>query len=206
MRTFYEAIISDGSMHRVFGRKLRPLCASHCLALSAIDSPLMTNDTNRAIYPHDLMVAAAICSSENPTEFALNKSFKEALLVGYACSNQKYFESQIKKWVAYQADYFSVPDVYQNSANKGNLASYCPWIGRLAVYAVSEMNIPEKRAWSMPIGMLIWYQAIHQEISGGLRIADLEAIEDEEKNKPTDTEDEIESIRNKLIERGVLRA
>lgn len=165
--------------HTVCGRRLRPYCLQHALALQLIDSPFVDPEP-REIRWSDLFRAAAICACRfeqhprAPGYWAMMN-----YILGHACtrwlSRGRFGTSlalEAERFRTYQNDFQSEPDLFFE--NEGRELTAPVLLGR-AVYLHAHCGITEERAWTMPIGKALWTYAAHLEQSqAGVSLLDEE--------------------------------
>jgi hypothetical protein len=155
--------------HEVCGRRLRPYCFQHALALHLIDSPFVAAE-DRSIRWSDLFMAAAICAcafEEHPREpvslqmanYVLGHRLTRWLTRGHLGTT---LAIEAARFRAYQNDYQSEPDLFFE--DEGRELSAPAILGR-AVFLQRVCHIPEERAWTMPIGKALWTYAAALEQS-----------------------------------------
>ena len=164
---FAESILNRDD-HRVFGRRMQPLCAAHLLYLEATGNAIFRGEK---LTLGDLLMAARVCSMRprliggvwrvpyfsasifDRLQFELNSIFP------------RIFERNCLAWMAYVEDYLQQPSKCETPDFHGKAIS-SPAVVAAVVRASSIFG--EARAWSMPYGYLRACLDVSDELSGGV--------------------------------------
>lgn len=135
----------------VIGRRLRPFCLAHRVALTALGSPLMRQDA--PIAPADLLVALRVCSARDPFAPDLRPTLRDSLAFWRFRFNRAAFLSALREFVAYVGDHAAHPQTWekeQQCASDG-----IPWPLHVVARLVRN-GVPERDAWRMSEGRALW--------------------------------------------------
>lgn len=163
-RAFSEAVIN--SPHRVLGIRLRPFSAAHFFTLESVNSPIVVGGN---VEITDFLYALKICS-RNPKfihgAWSVDTKIRFTLLDHFRVFqllNARLKGKAFKAWQAYQNDYQSLPEHMQSEGLTPSISAP----GILAAVVSGMRFMSEKRAWTMPLSLLICYTEVRSEMSGG---------------------------------------
>lgn len=165
--------------HKVAGYRLKPFCLRHRLTLLAVNSPLVPG-VLRPILPHDLILAARICSIQDPFK-AVSSSHISDIFRDYRYKRNKgLFIEQLKLWRDYIKDTAQHPNISgKKSADRKDRG--IDWTLSVASGLI-EMGFTEEQAWTMPEGRAMFY-FFAKAIRMG---ADIDVLTTEQENKLPD--------------------
>ena len=167
MDPFLQAVLKTPPL--IFGRRLQPLSAFHCMLLQEFGSPLMLEGVTVDMVDYrEFCEAVYICGltwEDGPKEIAKITETDDAL---HAIFNQfsglEVDEKAIKTLINYVSDYLYAPEVYQKENFSGQ--SGIPWYFKIVGDLVSETSMSESRCWNMPISLAIAYRTNIAENNG----------------------------------------
>jgi hypothetical protein len=155
---FYEAFVNIP--HTVLGRRLQPLCLFHLLWLYLIQSPLII--TNKETTLKDLEIAVLICGSKNDSEIFKLLDGKEQNTLQKISNyfwrrrnRKRDFQSELKKFIAYNDDYIALPRFLPKEDGEAN--EKIPWLLLHATSLIKATGWSEETVFSMPIGKVMWF-------------------------------------------------
>ena len=150
-RLFAESVVNRTN-HVVLGKKLKPLCLWHAVLLELIDSPLWHG--NNGVTMTDLRLAVAICSDSFP-EYKIPSGWR--LFCWAWLTRKSNLAIEAAKFSAYIRDFNAPPMLWtKEEAAKTDKTCALPQPLDVAAWLIRH-NLPEERAWSMPIGLAHWY-------------------------------------------------
>ena len=157
--------------HRVFGRKLHPLCFLDVLALSAINSPFMVGEHGDADLT-DFIIAVEILarpirSLEVSDRIGCVPKWRALWCAFY---DLKKANAQLQ---AYFDDYFTTIEMLRGTDGGKKLGA--PWILSHATFLLHNTTLDERRIWTAPIGQMMCYSAALEE-----QLSSAEVINSEE--------------------------
>ena len=135
----------------VIGRRLRPFCLAHRVALEALGSPVLK--PGAVILPQDLLVALRVCASPEPFAPDLRPTLRDKLAFWSWRFNRAAFEAALREFSAYIGDHAAHPQLWereQHAASDG-----IPW----PLHVVARLirgGIRERDAWHMSEGRALW--------------------------------------------------
>lgn len=142
----------------------------------AVNSPLVPG-VLKPIAPHDLILAARICSIQDPFE-AVSKSRLTDLFrdIKYK-QNKAAFINQLKLWRDYLKDTAQHP-IVNGKRNADRKDRGVDWTLSVASNLI-EMGFTEEQAWTMPEGRAMFYFFAKAVRSG----ADIDILSTEQESK-----------------------
>lgn len=135
----------------VIGRRLRPFCLAHRVALTALGSPFMRPDAPLA--PADLLVALRVCSADDPFAPDLRASLRDKVAFWRFRNNPSAFLSALREFIGYVGENAAHPETWakeQQTASDG-----IPWPLHVVARLVRG-GISERDAWNMSEGRALW--------------------------------------------------
>jgi hypothetical protein len=161
--------------HRVCGYRLRPLCYDHLEALHATGCPLPFRRSQ--VTSADLLVALRICSMDGErleSDMPFGRlSWRDFMTVFKHWILPVTLARDLRKFEAYLEDHAAAPKVADATVMDGIHEVYMPSVPGLfarltGVLIAYKGAISERRARSMPIGLLLhyWELARHHNGSG----------------------------------------
>lgn len=145
----------------------------------AVNSPLVPG-VLRPIHPHDLILAARICSIADPFEAVSKSRFTDLFRDARYKHNKKAFIKQLRLWRDYITDTAQHPMVggkkQQSRKDRG-----IDWTLSVASSLI-EMGFTEEQAWTMPEGRAMFYFFAKAVRMG----ADIDLITTEQETKMPD--------------------
>ena len=157
---FLEAWVNHAG-HRVFGRKLHPLCFLDLVALEVVDSPFLPGSKNRACATrHDFNLAVHILSAPIKS-LELSDRIARPSLVSRMVFSRYDLAKANAALQAYFDDYFTTLEMWREpSAGKSCQA---PWVLAQAAFLMQHTSLSEWRIWTAPIGQMLCYCAALEE-------------------------------------------
>lgn len=165
--------------HKVAGYTLKPFCLRHRLTLVAVNSPLVPG-LLRPIYPHDLILAARICSIDDPFEAVSKSRITDVFRDARYKHSKKAFINQLKLWRDYIKDTAQHP-LIGGKKQGGKKDRGVDWTLSVASSLI-EMGFTEEQAWTMPEGRAMFYFFAKAVRMG----ADIDIVTTEQEDKMPD--------------------
>lgn len=142
----YHSVVAEASCaagrYVVYGNKLKPFCLLHSLQLSQLGNPLWVGGS--LAEPEDLMAAARICASHRP-------------VLDFPAPDYTDPVKELDTWTAYMETCAASP-MLKERMNSGNCSQFgTPVEIMAAVKLMRTLGISERRAWTMPYGLVWWY-------------------------------------------------
>lgn len=147
----------------ICGYKLKPYNLRHMLYLAAIDSPFVSQKSEKAMTPDALLLALRICST-NDVQGALRQkpTIREQILVGEMMANQDVFAKALHELLDYIGESNSVPVTFEkDTSKKGPKAENAPPALMMAVALMSKLHLTKEEAWTLPVGQAVWYLTVY---------------------------------------------
>jgi hypothetical protein len=156
----------------VCGTRLLPFCLRHRVALTAVGSPVLTQDKD--VTGADLITAVRILSSRTIEEVRRPTTWREAWWASRLRRNRSLLIAEASKLIVYfQAQ--SLWPRFWEKAKKGSSESGTPW--ELTVVASLTRNgCTTEEAWTMPESEAVWLHIAHIQAEG----ADVQVVSDHE--------------------------
>jgi hypothetical protein len=175
---------------KVCGRRLLPFCLRHRVALQAINSPLLSLDSD--IRAEDVIAGAKILSSHNIEDFRKPLSFLELIyLHNMRVSKKKLKEEAGKLLLYFQAQSFW-PKFWDQEKKGKDIGVEWPLV---VVANLTKNGCSLNESWTMPEAEAVWLHVANMIAEGAdvklVTEAELEAMEKElkeleaEKNQQT---------------------
>lgn len=153
---------------RLLGRRLRPFCLAHRIALTALRSPLLLGDANPTLA--DIFIAARVCSAADPLDPASYRSApscadawrfrllrrRPARMARAAACWAAYYEEYAAAWPVIMADDSHNPEPFES----------IPWMLNVALTLQARGGCSEREAWQMPESRAIWIYVALARASG----------------------------------------
>lgn len=159
-QAFAESFIN--LFHTVLGKRLRPLSLNHLIWLYNIESPLVFTDKETTLA--DLELATLICSQDTHERILRAIDGKARRLPGkfakyfwrFVNCNCRNFNTELKRFIAYQDDYLALPKFFPNDETKESNDSI-PWLLLHATALIKATGWSEETVFKLPIGKLLWF-------------------------------------------------
>lgn len=145
----------------------------------------MSEDPNTPITPEDFLYVLEVCSSEvsaatlNPRGILhARRGLLDALRCCLWRLQPESFSRKVAQWVRYQRDYVSPPQQMEAVEPDGETVSESSAGELTGPYYLARVcsvlkqypgAITEHRAWTMPLGLLIWMDEQGKELEGAGR-------------------------------------
>lgn len=158
---FLEAWVNRAG-HRVFGRKLHPLCFLDMLALEAVESPFLPGsladpkeaDFHLAIH----LLSQPIRSLEISDRIAELPWWRRFVYARYDLGKAN---AQLQ---SYFNDYFTTLEMWR--ADDVGKSCQAPWILSQVTFLLQHTNLSERDIWTRPIGQMMCYaSALEEQLS-----------------------------------------
>lgn len=155
--------------HTILGRKLKPFSLLHLIWLYQINSPLVYTSLKTTLA--DLEIAALICSGETNEHIVKEigkkqSKWKRITRYLWRCRNKKRdFEAELKKFIAYNDDYISLPKFFPKDEKESNES--LPWFLLHAAALIRQTGWAEQTVFSMPVGKIIWFNLAFGYLESG---------------------------------------
>ncbi|MCC6353303.1 MAG: hypothetical protein IT577_05415 [Verrucomicrobiae bacterium] len=155
--------------HSIFGRRLRPFCAAHAVALRAIDNPLPWAPSSATL--PELVGAAKVCACGSFEElWAIDWRTPDrsdiAAIRRMALSPRAVHRAR-RRWAGYREDCVVVPELKER-AKEGKPCTTPFHLGMVTAVARAFGKDPEW-AWFLRYGQLLHYAASLNEGEYGCR-------------------------------------
>ena len=146
----------------VCGTRLLPFCLRHRVALAAINSPVLTQDSD--ISGADLIAAVRILSSRTIDEVRRPTTWKEAWWASKLRRNRSLLIAEASKLLVYFQAQSLWPRFWEKS--KGS-AKECgtPW-ELVVVASLIRNGCTTEEAWTMPESEAVWLHIAHIQAEG----------------------------------------
>lgn len=150
--------------------------------MEAIASPFLIEGAVANV--EDLLLAIWLLSNDHPSDLTvsnleLDSAGKEWL---DGLTGQIDMERDVASVIKYMADYYSMPKMFRNVAERPMTPLGCPWMLSTVVTVVAKLHIPLRDAWLMGIGQLLWYRcSIEEQESPDSRVIGAELSKEMEK-------------------------
>lgn len=150
---FYNAFCPT-SQHSVCGYKLRPFSLRNRIALEAIGSPLAPGVRGVPL-PHELILAARICSGANAVEAMQGQSLSDLLWMIRMHRNRNRFNRELERWNVYMLDTAQHP--IAAGKRQGDKRDRGIHWALSVVVSLMSMGFTEEEAWTMPESRAMFY-------------------------------------------------
>jgi len=154
---FLEAWVNRTD-HRVFGRRLHPLCLLDLVALEAVDSPFLRE--NAAASRYDFWQAAEILSRPIVT-LEIEARIRPPNWLERFSLYRVDLTAENTKLRAYFDDYWSTFEMWRAEGDLSRCNA--PWALSQATFLLAHTNLSEWRVWTAPIGQVLCYAAALEE-------------------------------------------
>lgn len=167
---FLEAWVN--SNHRVLGKRLKPFCLAHAVALYVIESPYVSvfesSMGERNVSLIDLELAVRVCSS--PFDTLLSTLDRGLTSVLWSMNNRLVRDPQqeANKFEIYLKDFIALPETFDKDSNGGEAGA--PWPLSVGTLLSSKGGLDFEYAMQMPIGKAMWIAACLGEQMGAIDI------------------------------------
>lgn len=155
---FLEAWVNRAA-HRVFGRKLHPLCFLDLLALEVVESPFcpgsLADPTVHDFHIAVHILATPIGSLEISDRIASVPSWRKLLYSAYDLGTAN------RQLQAYFTDYFTTLEMWR--MDDVGKSCQAPWILSQVTFLLQHTSITERRVWTAPVGQMLCYAAALEE-------------------------------------------
>lgn len=155
---FLEAWVNRAD-HRVFGRKLHPLCYLDLLALGAVNSPFLPGAEEERTAT-DYYVAVQILSRRIKSLEITDRIGRVGLVRCYLYSRYDLNEANAALQ-AYFDDYFTTLEMWRPEAGGGRCGA--PWLLAQVTFLLMHTNLTERQIWTAPAGQMMCYGAAVEE-------------------------------------------
>lgn len=175
---FYNSFIAESlcaaGRFVVCGLTLKPFSLTHSAQLEALDSPLWSSATE--VDDGDIAIAAQICSSSSP--------------VSTFTTLARETEADWRTWIEYVSVCAARPMVKEAVQRAVGASLNAPTEMLVASYLLRTTNLDERRIWTMPYGLAMWYmESIREQETGeSLILTQEESDELDRMNTPEEKE------------------
>jgi hypothetical protein len=175
---------------KVCGRRLLPFCLRHRVALQAINSPLLSMDSD--IRAEDVIAGAKILSSHNIEDFRKPLSFFELIYLHNMRVSKKKLKEEAGKLLLYFHAQSFWPKFWDQEKKGKDIGVEWPLV---VVANLTKNGCSLNESWTMPEAEAVWLHVANMIAEGAdvklVTEAELEAMEKElkeleaEKNQQT---------------------
>jgi len=158
--------------HNVLGKILKPYSLHHYILMQSIDSPLLSLEKNVTI--SDFEIAVLICRSsfgDSLIDIINTESTVPKLKnwLWHKINTRRNLALEMRKWVAYQNDYISLPTLWERNNSNTDQQSNIPFEFYLLISSkvIQYTGWSEQVVYNMPIGKLVWYAMTMDYIKTG---------------------------------------
>ena len=156
----------------VCGTRLLPFCLRHRVALTAIGSPVLTQDKD--VTGSDLIAAVRILSSRTIEEVRRPTTWREAWWASRLRRNRSLLIAEASKLIVYfQAQ--SLWPRFWEKAKKPSQDCGTPW-ELVVVASLIRNGCTTEEAWTMPESEAVWLHIAHVQANG----ADVQIVSETE--------------------------
>lgn len=141
--------------HTVCGRRLKPFSLRHRMVLRAIDSPCLPG-CERSMQMKDLILAARVCSIDDPQEAVAGGGLKDAITILLYRHNPVRYARDLAAWVRYLEDIATHPIIGARKSEKAARNRGVDW-SLSVVTKLMALGFSEEEAWTMPEGRALFY-------------------------------------------------
>lgn len=194
--------------HRVCGYLLQPYSASHVLALLAYKSPFAVGrQGDEGITARTVLLAAKICSQENPLRYRPKISFLDKVRYLRMRLFPLYFLEQVETLNRYIDDHLTLPETWERIEEEDepfpeDKRARGPWLLNRIASLISQTSITLSEALRLPLGQLFWIDASLAEIRGEKVFADEEQFDGLADPVPEEVVAILEKERNARIKKA----
>jgi len=156
----------------VCGTRLLPFCLRHRVALTAVGSPVLTQDKD--VTGADLITAVRILSSKTIEEVRRPTTWREAWWASRLRRNRSLLIAEASKLIVYfQAQ--SLWPRFWEKASKPSQSCGTPW-ELVVVASLTRNGCTTEEAWTMPESEAVWLHIAHVQADG----ADVQVVSESE--------------------------
>lgn len=166
LENFFRSWLTP-SLHLCGYRLKQPFCLGHALLLEAVESPFASAEPSARLTAADLILALRLCSQRWPFQPpGIRPSFRDRLFERWLSRHALRLSRAVETFLAWMRACTARPEYWRSSGGATGNPLTAPGHLARAAKLISRTGFSEERIWSMPYGLLCWYDGALDETQG----------------------------------------